>query len=362
MKRAAGILLILLLVMALTGCKDITDRFKPASFGNTQEEKAMVSALTEKYGDLTQGGEPRFLEARVTTKVNNFIPVDTVSIYSQDTAELYVWFVYDNFDEDEIEVEWVYQNNNHTIHTFTSETGSDFGRGTFILERPDDGWPIGNYQVVIRGRGISTTVTFAIAAGATVATPLEIEAGKVTLSPNPGWYFTSWDYIISSSDVTVVEGGRIEGRLAGSSGPGGILYDYYRSSGGKNDFSHSLERTNIDGKILHQGACKVTWTDPDKYLEPGKKTTIDMKIEVESAWGIGNKNVYFDAADLLPGYATVGKINFATPNGDTFLSSNYDGKLESVSNIPEAAPGSKRSIIVSLGNGYGFIYNYEWRE
>jgi hypothetical protein len=28
--------------------------------------------------------------------------------------------------------------NDYSIHTFESETGEDFGRGTFILEKPDD--------------------------------------------------------------------------------------------------------------------------------------------------------------------------------------------------------------------------------
>jgi len=52
--------------------------FKPGSFGKKPGEKAMVEAITKKYGDLSQKGEPRFLEARMTSAVQDFIPVDTL--------------------------------------------------------------------------------------------------------------------------------------------------------------------------------------------------------------------------------------------------------------------------------------------
>lgn len=363
MKRWIILLLIGLVVLScLSGCKDITDRFKPASFGNSKEEAAMVEALKEKYGDLSQKGEPRILEAMVTTSVDNYIPVDRVSKYSQNTSALYAWFVYDNFNEADIEVEWIYKDDNYSIHTFKARTGEDFGRAAFILEQPEDGWPLGSYEVIIRGHGLATSVTFEIIAGATVATPLEMVDGKITLSANPGWYFTGWEYFISSSDVTVVEGGRIEGRLAGTTGPGGLLYDYYESSGGKNDFSHSLKRKDVNGKILHEGSCRVTWTDPPQYLEPGKTVSLNFSVAFESTWGVGQKNVYFDIDELSPGYATAGKIAFTTPDGTAYLSSNYNGSLESGKVIPEGRPGDSRAIYVSLGNGYGFRYSYGWKE
>jgi len=175
------LLLCLVLVFCLAGCKDISDSFKPGSFGKTPEEQAMVQAITEKYGDLTQKGNPRFVEAMVTSNVNNFIPVDKVSKYSKNSEKLYAWFVYDNFNNDKLEIEWLYLTTNYSIHTFQSTTGEDFGRGSFILEKPDDGWAVGNYKVSIRGRGLETTVNFEIIDGATVAVPLSINNGKINL-------------------------------------------------------------------------------------------------------------------------------------------------------------------------------------
>ena len=85
-----------------------------------------------------------------------------MSKYSADTEKLYVWFVYDNFNEDTIEIEWVYVDNDYSIHTFESKAGDDFGRGVFILEMPDDGWPTGNYEVIISGAGVEATIPFEI--------------------------------------------------------------------------------------------------------------------------------------------------------------------------------------------------------
>ena len=182
MKKVTLMLCVILVLLLSAGCKDITDSFKPGSFGNTPEEKAMVEAITEKYGDLTEKGDPRFLEAWVTTSVESFIPVDVVSKYSRNTEKLYAWFVYDNFDEDELEIEWIYLDNNYSIHTFKATTGKDFGRGSFILEQPDDGWVTGDYEVIIRGRGVQKTINFEIINGATVSTPLDFSNGKIKLA------------------------------------------------------------------------------------------------------------------------------------------------------------------------------------
>lgn len=184
MKKVVLIMCVIM-VFLLVGCKDLTDSFKPGSFGQTTEEKAMVQAITEKYGDLTQKGNPRFLEAMMTSTVQNFIPVDKVYKYSKNSEKFYAWFVYDNFNEDELEIEWIYLNTNYSIHTFKSTTGEDFGRGSFILESPDDGWAIGKYKVTIRGRGIETVIDYEVIDGATVSVPISFNNGKITLPSTP---------------------------------------------------------------------------------------------------------------------------------------------------------------------------------
>jgi hypothetical protein len=161
------ITIILVFLFLLVGCKDIVDTHRPGSFGNTPEEKEMVQNLITNYGDLTSKGEPRFLELTMTSNIVNFIPVDSVSKYSKDVNEMIVWFVYDNFNNDNIEIEWKYLENDFIIHTFVSKTGENFGRGSFILEKPDESWLLGKYRVTIRGKNVEEFIDFEVIDGKT---------------------------------------------------------------------------------------------------------------------------------------------------------------------------------------------------
>lgn len=353
MKKIAFVLFLALLVAA-AGCKDITGTFKPGSFGKTPREKAMVEALKGKYGDLTQKGEPRFLEARMTSKVEDFIPVDTVSQYSQDTQKLYVWFVYDNYNKDQIEVEWIYVDEDYSIHTFTEQSGEDFGRGAFILEMPDDGWALGNYKVVIRGQGLVETLTFQIIAGATVATPLPFENGEITLSPNPGWYLTRWEYYMHPNDYSLV--GAMRKMVAGKIDP---VWDYQEGIGDKNNFTNVYTRKYDNGDVVATGSATTTWTDPPAYFGGGERPIIEVTRVSESSWGINPLNITFDEETVGSGGATMGAIEFITSNGETHVQ-NYQGTFQLKKPLPGKV-GHKKAVIIHL-SGYGFKYYYEWKE
>ncbi|WP_319508931.1 hypothetical protein [uncultured Methanolobus sp.] len=187
MKSKLIVTILLITIIGLSGCTDISDSYKPGSFGTTEEEMKIVEAVTEKYGDMTATGEPRLLEVMMTSSTQNFVPVDKVLKYSKDSEKLYAWFIYDNFNNDIISVEWIYIDSDYSIYTFESETGEDFGRGTFILEKPDDGWPLGNYKVIISGAGVEEYVEFEIIDGETVSIPLEVLAGTTIDSQQAGF-------------------------------------------------------------------------------------------------------------------------------------------------------------------------------
>lgn len=167
----------------LVGCEVIggTTKADFGDFGDTSQERAMIDALIDRYGDLRESGSPRILELMVASEVVNHIPTDRVSHYSSTLPEFYVWFIYDNFNEDTITVEWLY--GGHSIGTSSDKTGEDFGRGTFVLEAPDDGWPTGEYSVRVSGRGITETVGFEVIDGQTVAQTILSPDGKVNLGP-----------------------------------------------------------------------------------------------------------------------------------------------------------------------------------
>ncbi|MDD4029278.1 MAG: hypothetical protein PHX86_06195 [Caldisericia bacterium] len=356
-KQLLSVLIVLIaLCLVSVGCKDITGSFKPGSFGKTTREKAMIEAIKEKYGDITQKGDPRFLEARMTSQIEDFIPVDTVSKYSKDSAKLFAWFVYDNFNNDTLEIEWIYIEDDYSIHTFQSQTGDDFGRGAFILERPDDGWALGKYKVIIRGRGLSVTLPFEIHDGPTVSEPLPFENGKFTLAPKPGWYYTHWEYVQNPNDTSIV-GGK-QGRFAN----GELYYEYTEGKGDKNNFTTKCWRTFANGNIIASGSATSTWTDPPTFFGENDQPSFTINRATESSWGINKMNVSWDMADIKPGGATAGAVAFQSSDGKTYFD-NFSGVVQlKKTGLKGSKKGDKKAIIVNLGNIYGYKYYYEWRE
>ena len=372
------------MVLVLAGCFDISGKFRPGSFGNTKEEVAMLESLTEKYGNLAEkGGAPRFLEVMMTTYVENHIPRDSVSKYIQDTEELYVWFVYDNFDNDTLEIEWIYLDDNHTIHIFESQTGENFGRGTFVLEQPEDGWPTGNYKVIIRGGGIETSIPFEIISENMVSIPLEMGDGKITLpessqtvgteptvsdnkmgeegtasSTDPGWYLVREMPIMSNNDITIHPDGG-----PGSTHSGDRYTDVHRGNIDKPIYDFIIERLFEQGDISASGSVRITWEDPSSYLAPGQKASISAEVEMIHSWAVGNMVASFDEVDVQPGYSSPSVIRFVTPEGKNIArGASYSGNIQMVKEIPEGKPGDERAILINFGNGYGYRYIYQWRE
>jgi len=356
MKKIVFIICAAMLLM-LSGCLDISGSFKPGSFGKTPREQAMIKALAEKYGDITEKGDPRFLEARMTSRVEEFIPVDTVTKYSADAEKLYVWFVYDNFNKDEIEVEWIYLDNNYSIHTFKEKTGEDFGRGAYILEKPDDGWALGNYKVIIRGRGIEETLTFSIIQGATAAVALPFENGKITLEEvkkAPGWYLTHWEYYKYPNDTA--DTGPVRNSVLGTTT---TIWDHIVGTGEKNKFTNNVWRTYDNGDVIASGMAVTEWTDPPEYFSGTDKPSVTINRTVDSDWGINMLHVYFDVANANPGGGSASAINFINPEGEAYAQA-YQGTLQ----MKKASVGRKdqKMAIIFDMNKYGYKYYYEWRE
>jgi len=123
MKAIIDIRIVLILfvlgLFLLAGCKDITGSYKPGSFGASAADQKIQAYYKAKYGDLTASGTPRILEPLMSSDVKDYVPSDKVLKFSKDTSQLYAWFVYDNFKEnDVINVEWKYLDTNFVIYTY----------------------------------------------------------------------------------------------------------------------------------------------------------------------------------------------------------------------------------------------------
>lgn len=323
MKSKLIVTLLMIGIIALSGCTDISDSYKPGSFGATEEEQQIVEAVTEKYGDMTSTGEPRLLEVMVTSSTQNFIPVDKVLKYSKYSEELYAWFIYDNFDYDTITVEWIYLDTDYSIHTFESETGEDFGRGTFVLEKPDDGWPLGNYKVIISGAGVEESVDFEIIAGDTVSTPIDLMDGTTIDSQQADFGNTE-----ITDDLPTPQSG-----LTVESTSGSFIGEWTTSwgdimtvtqSGDKIIGEYPDDEGKIEG-VVNGDTFIGTWSESPSYAEPNDAGDVELKLSKDGnswtgQWRYGSEGTAWDgvwtgtkikqssttsSSDIVPGWYLV---------------------------------------------------------
>jgi len=187
----------------------------------------------------------------------------------------------------------------------------------------------------------------------TVGSNLENSEDSIEAGGTPGWYLTHWEYYKNPYDSTETGG------LVGTFANGDTYTDYHDGRGEKNNFTNLRSRKLSNGKIAASGSATTIWTDPPEYFGANDRPIIDIKRTTESTWGINEFSVSFDLEDINPGGGTAGKINFATPDGESYVQA-YDGPFQ-MQKAVEGRAGDKRAIIFHL-NGYGFKYYYEWRE
>lgn len=172
-------LAVLVAAMLLFGCVNISDSAKAGAFGKKAAEQKAYDYFKGKYGSPEGAGSPRFIEPFMTTFIDSdFMPKDKVLKYNSGVGAFYIWFFYDNFAEgDAISVTFRHIDTQTDIYTFNSKGGGDFGAASFKLESPDGGWPLGKYEVVISGNGVTERVPFEVIEGETVTVPLPYESG-----------------------------------------------------------------------------------------------------------------------------------------------------------------------------------------
>ncbi len=214
----------------------------------------------------------------------------------------------------------------------------------------DDGTPVlpisynGTTYLPVRAMGY----LLGLGIGWEDATKTVLITKTTTGSSTPGWYFTKWEYIISSAD-----GGTI-GHFAN----GSTYTDTSTGIGDKNNFTTTMTRVASNGTTIASGSATTVWTDPPQYFGVNDRPIIKVNRTVDSTWGISQFYISFDLSDIKPGYTSSSPVSFATPDGTTFVQA-YDGPMQAQKMIKGTA-GDQRAITLYL-NGYGFMYYYEWR-
>ena len=182
---------------------------------------------------------------------------------------------------------------------------------------------------------------------------------KVYADNTKGWYLIETKYHLSSNDISIK--GAIESRVMGTTS--GYLLDRYTAEGTEGNMTLTHSRTYNNGNPVAHVTYQVIWDTPPAYLSSNQKTgfNIESKTISSKSWSSPYVNASFDSADLGPGGATAGYIDFYKEDGNNLV---RDGKvyLETKKVIPEGRPEMKKAIILNLGSGYGYVYTYEWKE
>jgi len=174
-----------------------------------------------------------------------------------------------------------------------------------------------------------------------------------------GWHLAETNYYLSTSDYTVK--GEIQNGIIGTSD---VIYDKYMVEGSEGDMTFTHSRRYENGNAIAHVTYQVVWDTPPSYIASGQKAgfNIDYKVVSSKSWGGVQINAHLDAASIKPGGATSSYISFQLEDGTKYINSDKQGYFESEKVIPEGRPGDKKAIILTLGNGYGYTYIYEWKE
>lgn len=169
--HGAFLLSLCILVALISGCADTSfGALTPTDFGTSTDEMQALEYYKQLYGEPGQPGEPRFLEPTITTALDaNNLPVDSITTLSAGAPEVYFWVFYDRFAKgDPMTITWTYLDNGKVVLTETRSAGGVYGRVFAEFVAPAGGWPAGNHQITIAGKGASASKTFEVVSGQTV--------------------------------------------------------------------------------------------------------------------------------------------------------------------------------------------------
>jgi hypothetical protein len=146
----------------------------PVGFGTGTEDQQIIDCLKAKYGEACSNGPPRFVEPIIATRLNERnLPVDAVVKLNKNTKNLYFWVFFDRFQpKDPVTLSMKYLPTSKVVDSVEKTPNGNCGaiRAEYLM--PDGGWPLGQYEITISGRGVAATKTFEVISGETVTTVL----------------------------------------------------------------------------------------------------------------------------------------------------------------------------------------------
>ncbi len=173
-----------------------------------------------------------------------------------------------------------------------------------------------------------------------------------------GWHLIETQYFKSSLDFEDA-GEHRSGVIATSD----VLWNKYTSSGSEGDMTFGQYRRFDDGTEIFHVVYQVIWSKPPAYLPANETVGFDIEYKIVSSNNLGGVGVSakIDAATLGLGSSAF-NISFVLDDGTSHIYKDTKGIFKSEKVMPKGSPGAKKAIQLYLGNSYGYVYIYEWKE
>lgn len=180
--------------------------------------------------------------------------------------------------------------------------------------------------------------------------------GTMPERSRPGWYLIDKEFVPYQYDF------QIYGECVSSTSSGEKLYDKYTGVGEEGSYiiSHS-RRSGSNANPSYFSDSLVEFSGAPTYMAEGKTYSMDLAHQVmQGDWGYSNVCIEFSSVEEI-GYGASDDITFVDVNGKGYYE-KQTGTVTTEDEIPAGDIDSIRYIKVSLGNGYGYRYTYEWRN
>lgn len=161
----------------------------------TLSEDAVMDAVIDLFGKLGTGGEPRFLTATMTTRLEGGAPVDSVDSFNTSVEDVSTWVAYDDLSAEVITAELLSPTGDPQGEVQEVKIADKYGSASFTFARPENGWAMGGYEVLVTGGEIEEVIEFAINNHDTHASSLVDHDGAIRIPGEetiPGGRSGSW--------------------------------------------------------------------------------------------------------------------------------------------------------------------------
>jgi hypothetical protein len=182
--------------------------------------------------------------------------------------------------------------------------------------------------------------------------------GEMPVASVPGWYLIKEAYVPSESDFNIA------GAFITYNTNNDKISDTYEASGSGHTYliTHSRRIDSASGTfVTYSGTANVNFSAAPPVMLPDNKYSMTLShSKVEGDWGFAQANISFSTIERI-GYGGFGDTAFVDASGNGFYL-DQSGTVTTSKDITQGKEGDIKYLKVSLSNGYGYVYTYQWKN